>query len=88
MPVNTGIHFLLNYRLAGGCMQQINSMPTWAKVITKFNPVSYFIDVMRMVVLKGSRLGDTKPHLFTVFGFAVILNGWAVIAIARNHKSY
>ena len=42
-------------------------------MITKVNPVSYFIDVMRMVVLKGSSLADIKTHLLTMFGFAYFL---------------
>jgi ABC-2 type transport system permease protein len=59
-------------------------MPQWAQWITKVNPVSYFIDVMRMVVLKGSSLGDIKYHLFTVLGFAVVLNGWAVVSYRKR----
>ena len=31
-------------------------------MITRFNPVRYFIEVMRMVVLKGSGLADIKYH--------------------------
>ena len=65
--------------LLGGLYTSIDSMPDWAKTITYFNPVSYFIDVMRMVVLKGSSLGDIKYHLLKVFGFAILFNGWAVI---------
>jgi ABC-2 type transport system permease protein len=37
--------------------------PQWAKVITKFNPVSYFIEVMRIVVMKGSTLSDISRQL-------------------------
>jgi ABC-2 type transport system permease protein len=53
-------------------------MPNWARWITKFNPVSYFIEVMRMVILKGSTLSDIKPQLLAMGGFAVVFNGWAV----------
>jgi ABC-2 type transport system permease protein len=40
--------------------------------------VAYFIDVMRMVVLKGSTLWDIRFHLLTVFGFGIVLNSLAV----------
>jgi ABC-2 type transport system permease protein len=70
---------IMVFILLGGLYTSIDSMPGWARMITKINPVSYFIEVMRMVVLKGSGLSDIKQHLFTVFGFAVFLNGWAVI---------
>jgi ABC-2 type transport system permease protein len=59
-------------------------MPDWAKTIAHFNPVSYFIDVMRMVVLKGSSLADIKYHLLKVFGFAVFFNGWAVFSYRKR----
>jgi ABC-2 type transport system permease protein len=70
---------MMLFILLGGLYTSIDSMPAWARAITKVNPVSYFIEVMRMVVLKGSGLNDIKPHLFTMLGFAVALNGWAVI---------
>lgn len=70
---------MMVFILLSGLYTSIDSMPGWARTITKFNPVTYFIDVMRMVVLKGSGLKDISTHLFTVLGFAVVLNSWAVI---------
>jgi ABC-2 type transport system permease protein len=70
--------------LLGGLYTSIDSMPEWAKTITRFNPVAYFIDVMRMVVLKGSSLADIKYHLLKVFGFAVLFNGWAVFSYRKR----
>ncbi|TMI94426.1 MAG: ABC transporter permease [Bacteroidetes bacterium] len=70
---------MMVFVLLGGLYTSIDSMPGWAKIITKFNPVSYFIEVIRMVVLKGSGLSDIKYQLLTIFGFAVVLNSWAVI---------
>jgi ABC-2 type transport system permease protein len=70
---------MMVFILLSGLYTSIDSMPSWAKAITKINPVTYFIEVMRMVVLKGSGLKDISTHLFTVLGFAVVLNTWAVI---------
>lgn len=70
---------MMVFILLGGLYTSIDSMPGWAQAITKVNPVSYFIDVMRMVVLKGSTLSDIRNHLFIVLGFAIFLNGWAVV---------
>ena len=75
---------MMIFVLMSGLYTSIDSMPGWAKVITKFNPVSYFIEVMRMVVLKGSSLADIKYHLLTIAGFAVALNGWAVISYRKR----
>jgi ABC-2 type transport system permease protein len=67
------------FNLLSGLYTPIESMPVWAQWITRFNPVSYFIEVMRMVMLKGSGLSDIKYHILAVIGFAVFFNGWAVI---------
>lgn len=69
---------MMIFILLGGLYTSIDSMPNWARWITKFNPVSYFIEVMRMVILKGSTLADIKPQLLAMGGFAVVFNGWAV----------
>ncbi len=70
---------MMVFILLGGLFTSIDSMPAWAQAITKINPVSYFIEVMRMVILKGSSLFDIRYHLLTILGFAVVLNGSAVI---------
>jgi ABC-2 type transport system permease protein len=75
---------MMIFVLMGGLYTSIDSMPAWAQIITKANPVSYFIDVMRMVVLKGSGIADIKSQLLTIFGFAVILNSWAVISYRKR----
>ena len=69
---------MMVFVLLSGLYTAIESMPPWAQVITRFNPVSYFIDVIRMVVLKGSGLADIKRQFLTILGFALVLNGWAV----------
>jgi len=70
---------MMIFILLGGLYTPIDSMPVWAQWITKFNPVTYFIRVMRGVVLKGSGLRDIAPSIGIIFLFGVILNSWAVI---------
>ncbi|TDH28691.1 ABC transporter permease [Segetibacter sp. 3557_3] len=71
--------FMMVFILMGGLFTAIDSMPQWAKVVTWFNPVSYLIEVMRMVILKGSGLVDIWKHLAIIAGFAVVLNCWAML---------
>ncbi len=75
---------MMIFILLGGLYTSIDSMPEWAKWITKFNPVSYFIEVMRMVILKGSSLADIRYHIYAMLGFAVVFNGWAVISYRKR----
>jgi ABC-2 type transport system permease protein len=75
---------MMIFILLGGLYTSIDSMPEWAKWITRFNPVSYFIEVMRMVVLKGSSLSDIKNHLLAMGAFAIAFNTWAVISYRKR----
>ena len=70
---------IMIFNLMSGLFTPIESMPHWAQVITWFNPVTYFIEVMRMVILKGSGLADIKNQIFAIIGFAVFFNGWAIL---------
>ncbi len=65
--------------LMSGLYTSIESMPVWARWVTRFNPVTYFVDVMRKVVLKGSTLRDIAPQMAVFACFAVVLNAWAVL---------
>ena len=70
--------FMMIFILMSGLFTSIDSMPEWAKWIAKANPVTYFIDVLRMVVLKGSGFNDVKNHFLIITGMAVFFNGWAI----------
>jgi len=71
--------FMMIFILMGGLFTSIDSMPEWAKVVTYFNPVRYLIDVMRMVILKGSEFRNITFHLAVIALFAIILNALAVL---------
>ena len=71
--------FMMIFILMSGLFTPIDSMTKWAYVITQFSPVTYFIELMRMIVLKGSGLSQIKNHFFIIAAFAVFLNGWAVL---------
>jgi len=72
------------FNLMSGLYTPIESMPVWAQWVTKFNPVSYFIEVMRMVMLKGSGLADIGFQIIVIIGFAVFFNGWAILNYSKR----
>jgi ABC-2 type transport system permease protein len=75
---------MMVFILLGGLYTSIESMPSWAQMIARVNPVSYFIEVMRMVILKGSRFADITRQLLIVAGFAVVLNAWAILSYRKR----
>ena len=71
--------FMMVFNMMSGLYTPIDSMPGWAKVITEIIPISYFIDVMRMIVIKGSHFHDIIPHILIVLLMGIILNTWAIL---------
>lgn len=70
--------FMVIFILMSGLFTPIESMPKWAQLITELNPIKYFVEVMRMVMLKGSTFQDIIPQLTKTLIFALIMNGLAV----------
>ncbi|WP_439882714.1 ABC transporter permease [Pontibacter sp. MBLB2868] len=75
---------MMVFILLSGLYTSIDSMPEWAQWITRLNPVAYFIDVIRLVVLKGAGLADIKRQIVIILGFAVVLNSWAVLSYRKR----
>lgn len=76
--------FLLIIILLSGLFSPISSMPEWAQAITSFNPLTYFIVVMRAIYLKGSGMQELLPQFFALCGFAVAFNVWAVLSYKKS----
>lgn len=70
--------FMMIFTLMSGLFTSVESMPTWAKTISNFIPVTHFVKVIRMIVLKGSGFVDVRVELGYILVFAVVLNGWAI----------
>ena len=70
--------FVVIFILMSGLFTPIESMPKWAQQVTELNPVKYFVEIMRMVMLKGSDFSDILPQFLKTIGYAVVMNGLAV----------
>ncbi|MDP5104810.1 MAG: ABC transporter permease [Polaribacter sp.] len=70
--------FTVIFILMSGLFTPIESMPKWAQTVTEFNPIKYFVQVMRMVMLKGSGFMDILPLLLKTLFYAIVMNGLAV----------
>jgi ABC-2 type transport system permease protein len=70
---------MMIFILLGGLFAPIENMPNWARILTYINPVSYFIEVMRMIILKGSGIVDLAKHFGIIILFAVGFNTLAIL---------
>lgn len=71
--------FMLILILMSGLFTPIHSMPQWAQYITIFNPLKYFMQVMRMVYLKGSGFSELEVQFLALSCFALFFNVWAIL---------
>ncbi len=76
--------FLVIFILLGGLFTAVENMPDWAQQITRLNPVRYFIEVNRMVLLKGAGFKDVANHFIVMAVFILLINS---LAIFRYKKS-
>jgi ABC-2 type transport system permease protein len=71
--------FIMIFILMSGLFISVDNMPVWGKLIAHLTPVTYFINVMRMIILKGSGFNDIRISLLVEVAFAIVLNGWAIL---------
>jgi len=77
--------FMVIFILMSGLFTPIESMPVWAQNITLFNPIRYFVEIIRMVMLKGSGLQDIFPKFAIITLYAIIMNGLAVWSYKKTN---
>lgn len=78
--------FLIIFILLSGMFTPISSMPRWAQIVTLFNPLRYFVEVIRLIYLKGSGFLDILPQIFKILGFVVVFNLLAVISYKKTNE--
>jgi ABC-2 type transport system permease protein len=71
--------FVMIFNLMSGLFTSVDSMPAWAQFISHLTPVTYFVDVMRSIVLKGSEFHNITTHFVAMVIIALVLNTWAVL---------
>jgi len=76
--------FIIILLLMSGLFTPVMSMPQWAQIITILNPLKYFVDIMRMVYLKGSGLTDLSLQIGALLAFATLFNFWAVKSYRKS----
>lgn len=75
--------FMLIFIMMSGLFTPIASMPEWAQVVTYANPLRYLIDVMRLIVLKGSGFSDITVHFAAIIVIAILTNTAAVLSYRK-----
>ncbi len=77
--------FMIICILLGGEFTPITTMPHWAQIVTRFNPISYFIEVLRLVMIKGSSFKDVMYQFYAICAFSFVFNFWAILNYRKTN---
>lgn len=70
--------FILIFILMSGIFTPVESMPDWAHVVNRINPLAYFMRVIRMILLKGSGFADVWTEFVSIGLFGLVMVTLAV----------
>ncbi len=76
--------FLLFFLLLSGFFLPVENMPHWVQTITYFNPVRYFLLVLREMFLKGSGLTELWREGLAMIGIGGLVFSMAVLLFNRK----
>ncbi|MEG2071067.1 MAG: ABC transporter permease [Bacteroidales bacterium] len=72
--------------LLSGLFTPTEGMPEWAMKLNYLNPMSFYMDVIKKIVLKGSGFSDVETQTIALSCMAVILNGAAIFFYRESSK--
>jgi len=70
--------------MLSGLFTPIESMPVWAQYLDRFNPLYYFVKILRGVVLKGSQLKDVWIEFLSMLSFALMVFSLALLRYKKT----
>lgn len=77
--------FVVILLLLSGLFTPTRSMPSVPYLTTYVNPVSYFIEAIRTVFIRGGSFSSIAHQIFALSGIALFMGGWAVMSYKKNN---
>lgn len=79
-----GFLILMPAMLLSGILTPIVSMPTWLQPVTILNPLRYFGEILRGVMLKGATLADLSMSFIGLGTFGVLIFTLATLRFQKT----
>ena len=76
--------FIVIFILMSGLFTPIENMPVWAQKLTLLNPVAYFVQVLRSILLKGSSFLDLQFEFIKITIFALATMTLALVSYRKR----
>lgn len=77
--------FSVIFILMSGLFTPIESMPHWAQIVANFNPIKYYVDVIRLVMLKGSTFANVSYQFAIILIYSIVLNTLAILNYSKTN---
>lgn len=78
---------VVNLLLLSGLFTPARSMPHWAFMTTYVNPMTFFIDAIRTVFVRGGDFQSIAPQVLRLAIFALVMDTWAIFSYKKNSKA-
>jgi len=79
-----GFFVMMPAILLSGVMTPVENMPAWLKPLAYLNPVKYYVEVLRGVLLKAADFSDLWLQLGALFLFGSIILTLAVVRFRKR----
>ncbi|HOX44735.1 MAG TPA: ABC transporter permease [Myxococcota bacterium] len=76
--------FIMPAILLSGFASPIENMPDWIVPITYLNPVRYFVEIMRSVLLRGAGLSELAPQFLALLAFGLAILGVSALRFRKT----
>jgi ABC-2 type transport system permease protein len=76
--------FVVILLLLSGLFTPTRSMPTWSYLTTYINPMSYFVEAVRTVFIRGGDLQSIWRQVLALAAIALTMGGWAIQSYKKN----
>ena len=77
--------FVVIMLLLSGLFTPTRSMPSWSYLTTYINPVSYFVEAVRTIFVRGGNFQSVWHQVVALSIIATFMGGWAIISYKKNH---
>jgi len=75
---------MLPAMMLAGVFFPISSLPVFLQLVGKMLPLTYFVFILRSVLVKGVGLEMIIPQVIALTLFAIVLLGWAAIRFKKT----
>jgi ABC-2 type transport system permease protein len=79
-----GFFFMFPALLLSGFITPIDAMPSWIRPITYANPMRWFLEVWRTVLLRGGGWDDVLVPLGALLAISTFVFGFAALRFRRT----